>query len=83
MNNFLFMEEISGPPIEGTEEHEKTISVGPRLLTPDNKCNDETTSQQYLMLFKCKPKEFLQFEESGGCPIGRRGNSRRFLGFSR
>ena len=32
----------------------------PRLLTPDNKCNRETTSEQCLMLFKRNPKEFLR-----------------------
>jgi hypothetical protein len=31
----------------------------PRLLTPDNKCNRETTSEQCLTLFKRYPKEFL------------------------
>ena len=32
----------------------------PRLLTPDNKRNRETTSQQCLTLFKRNPKEFLR-----------------------
>jgi len=32
----------------------------PRLLTPDNKRNRETTSEQCLTLFKCNPKEFLR-----------------------
>jgi len=32
----------------------------PRLLTPDNKRNRETTSEQFLMLFKRNPKEFLR-----------------------
>ena len=31
----------------------------PRLLTPDNKHNRETTVEQCLMLFKHNPKEFL------------------------
>jgi len=31
----------------------------PRLLTPDNKRNRETTSEQCLTLFKRNPKEFL------------------------
>ncbi len=32
----------------------------PRLLTPDNKRNRETTSEQCLTLFKHNPKEFLR-----------------------
>ena len=32
----------------------------PRLLTPDNKRNRETTSEQCLTLFKRNPKEFLR-----------------------
>ncbi|XP_043259031.1 uncharacterized protein LOC122401139 [Colletes gigas] len=32
----------------------------PRLLTPDNKRNRETTSEQCLMLFRRNPKEFLR-----------------------
>jgi len=32
----------------------------PRLLTPDNKLNRETTSEQCLTLFKRSPKEFLR-----------------------
>ena len=32
----------------------------PRLLTPDNKYNRETTSEQCLTLFKRNPKEFLR-----------------------
>ena len=32
----------------------------PRLLTPDNKRNHETTSEQCLTLFKRNPKEFLR-----------------------
>jgi len=32
----------------------------PRLLTPDNNRNRETTSEQCLPLFKCNPKEFLR-----------------------
>jgi len=32
----------------------------PRLLTPDNKRNSETTSEQCLTLFKRNPKEFLR-----------------------
>jgi len=32
----------------------------PCLLTPDNKRNRETTSEQCLTLFKRKPKEFLR-----------------------
>ncbi|CAH2087519.1 unnamed protein product [Euphydryas editha] len=31
----------------------------PRLLTANNKCNRETTSEQCLTLFKRNPKEFL------------------------
>ena len=32
----------------------------PRLLTPNNKCNRKTISEQYLTLFKCNMKEFLR-----------------------
>ena len=32
----------------------------PRVLTPDNKRNRETTSKPCLMLFKRNPKEFLR-----------------------
>jgi len=32
----------------------------PRFLTPDNKRNRETTSEQCLTLFKRNPKEFLR-----------------------
>jgi len=32
----------------------------PRLLTPDNKRNRETTSEQCLTLFKRSPNEFLR-----------------------
>ena len=32
----------------------------PRLLSPDNKLNRETTSEQCLTLFKRNPKEFLR-----------------------
>jgi len=32
----------------------------PRLLSPDNKHNRETTSEQCLTLFKRNPKEFLR-----------------------
>jgi len=32
----------------------------PRLLTPDNKRNRESTSEQCLTLFKRNPKEFLR-----------------------
>jgi len=32
----------------------------PRLLTPDNKRNRETTSEQCLTLFERNPKEFLR-----------------------
>jgi predicted DNA-binding transcriptional regulator len=32
----------------------------PRLLTPDNKRNRETTSEECLRLFKRNPKEFLR-----------------------
>jgi len=39
----------------------------PRLLTPDNKRNRETTSKQCLTLFKRNPKEFLRrFETVDG-----------------
>ena len=32
----------------------------PRFLTPDKKCNRETTSEQCLTLFKRNSKEFLR-----------------------